>query len=113
KSKDAEGNVFTYKYDNTQPVPNMVEIGYSDRTSLYVSYYGADKHWNVKQVKDRDGTVTGYTYWTDGADAGHTRVGVNVKEKDGRKISSSQYEYFMKRKANGEEWQYKMITEID
>lgn len=111
-SKDTDGNVYTYKYDS-EKYHNMVEIGYSDKTTMAMSYYNKDKHQNVKSVKDRDGTVTEYEYDRDSGDAGHSTVTVKMKDSDGKNLSTSKYEYFMKRKADGEEWQYKTINVLD
>lgn len=111
-SKDVDGNVYQYKYD-VGGRHNMIEIAYSDKTTQQISYYGKDKFENVKTVKDRDGSVTEYSYGTDPSDRGHLSVSVNVKGKDNKEISKSSYEYFFKRKADGEEWTYKMITSID
>lgn len=111
-SKDVDGNIYTYKYDS-QGRHNMVEIGYNDKTTMAMTYYGKDKHENVKSVKDRDGTLTEYSYEADSSDAGHFIVAVNVKGSEGKVISESKYEYFMKRKADGEEWQYKLVTVLD
>lgn len=111
-SKDVDGNVYTYKYDSERR-HNMVEIGYSDKTTMAMAYYGRDKHEHIKSVKDRDGTVTEYGYDKDASDPGHFAVSVNVKGADGKPFSSSKYEYFFKRKPDGEEWQYKLITTLD
>jgi YD repeat-containing protein len=111
-SKDVDGNVFSFKYDS-QRRHNMVEVGYSDKTTMAMSYYGRELHENIKSVKERDGTLTEYSYDSDKADAGHFAVSVNVKGSDGKLISSSKYEYYMKRKADGEEWTYKMVTVLD
>jgi len=111
-SKDTDGNVYTYKYDS-EKYHNMVEIGYSDKTTMAMSYYNKDKHQNIKSVKDRDGTVTEYEYDRDSGDGGHSSVTVKMKDSDGKSLSTSKYEYFMKRKADGEEWQYKTINVLD
>jgi YD repeat-containing protein len=119
KSHDVNNNVYTFKYDRApvyQPVPvvpNMIEIGYSDKTTMQMSYYPVKQLESVKTVKERDGTLTEYTYTRDNGDKGHFSVAVSVKGADGKKISMSKYEYFMKRKADGDEWQYKMVTTID
>jgi YD repeat-containing protein len=91
----------------------MVEIGYVDKTNMQISYYDRSKNENVKSVKDRDGTQTEYFYETDPADRGHTAVTVKVKGSDGKQISNSKYEYYIKYKPDGEEWTYKMITSLD
>ncbi len=109
-SKDVDGNAYSYKYDKNR---NMNEIGYADKTTLQISYYGVDKNENVKTVKERDGTLTEYSYQYDSSDKNHYTVAVNVKSKEGAKLSSAQYEYFNKRRADGEEWQYKLIATLD
>lgn len=111
-TKDVDGNVYTYKY-STDRRHNMVEIGYSDKTTLQIAYYGRDKNENVKSVKDRDGSQNEYVYLSDKSDRKHTGVSITVKDTEGKKISSSKYEYFLRNKADGEEWTYKMITELD
>ncbi len=111
-SKDVDGNVYTHKYSNDRR-HNMVEIGYSDKTTLKIAYYGLDNSENVKTVKDRDGSVTEYVYKKDRSDKGHTTVALTVKGQNGKVISKSQYEYFIKRKADGEEWTYKMVSVLD
>jgi YD repeat-containing protein len=109
-SKDVDGNVYTYKYDSEQH-HNMVEIGYSDKTTMQVAYLGNNMHENVKSVRDRDGTLTEYTY-QEAAD-GHFNVGIGVKGVDNKQISTSKYEYAIKHKADGEEWTYKLTTTLD
>ncbi len=110
RSQDVDGNVYTYKYDKRH---NMIEIGYQDKTTLAMTYYGPERHDNIKSVKDRDGTITEYGYDTDKSDPNHYSVSVKIKAPDGKQISKNSYEYFIKRKADGEEWTYKMITELD
>lgn len=117
-SKDVDGNAYTYQYGNARKGDsgrrhNMVQVGYSDKTTMDVEYYGQEKLESVKSVKDRDGTLTSYAYEFDGADKGHTVVSVNVKGAEGKVISTSKYEYFLKRKADGEEWTYKLLTTLD
>jgi YD repeat-containing protein len=113
KSKDSSGGTYTYKYDQIVPVPNMTEIGYADNTNVKISYYGNDKNESVKSYKDRDGTLSEYAYTANTADPGNFSVAVTVKGTDGKKISASKYEYFLRHKADGEEWQYKLATTID
>ncbi len=111
-STDVDGNAFTFKYDS-QGRHNMVEIGYSDKTKMTMTYYGRDKHENIKSVKERDGTVAEYTYEGDAVKSDHYGASVEIKGTDGKKVSSSSYEYFIKRKRDGEEWTQKMITVLD
>ncbi len=111
-SKDVDGNKYEYKYSADRQ-HNMVEVAYADKSTMQIAYFGADKQFNVRSVKERDGSVTDYTYDTDASDKGHFTVAANVKGTDGKMISTSKYEYFNKRKANGEEWLYKMVTVLD
>ena len=110
-SKDVDGNSYAYKYD-TAKRHNMIEIAYADKSTMQMRYYGFEKQESVKSIKDRDGTVTEYSY-DKGKDQGHSIVGVNVKGSDGKAVSTSQYDYYIKAKADGEEWTYKMATSLD
>lgn len=111
-SKDMDGNVYEYRYsdDNRH---NMVQIRYSDKTTMDIAYYGRDKQENVKSIKDRDGSVTEYSYVESPSDKNRYSVSLAVKGKDGRQISSSKYDYQYKVKASGETWTYRMDTVID
>ncbi|MEK6578656.1 MAG: DUF6531 domain-containing protein, partial [Bdellovibrionota bacterium] len=40
RSKDSEGNVYTFKYDSEKH-HNMTEIGYKDKTTMVMTYYPA------------------------------------------------------------------------
>jgi YD repeat-containing protein len=110
--KDTDGNVYTYKFSSDKR-HNLVEIGYSDKTTLRVAYYGRDKFENVKSVKDRDGSITEYTYAKVPGEKNSLRVGVVLKSAERRPISTSSYDYVFRTKANGEEWTYKMNSTID
>ncbi len=112
KSTDAAGNVFTFKY-STDKQHNLVQVGYSDKTAMDVAYHGVDKFQNVKSVKARDGVLTEYDYSLDPADKGHLKVGVNSKDSQGQKLTGDNYEYFLKYRADGEEWTYKLVTVSD
>jgi len=111
KSTDFDGNVHTFKYSGDKR-HNLVEIGYSDKSTQQVAYYGRENFENVKSVKDRDGTLTEYIYKID-RDKGQTTVGSVIKGNDGKVISESKYDYTFKRKADGEEWTYKLLTSLD
>lgn len=111
-SKDTDGNVFTYKF-TADKRHNLAEIGYSDKTTLQISYYGRDKLENVKTVKDRDGTITEYSYDKVAGEKNSLKVGVTIRGSEGRVVSSSTYEYVFRNKVNGEEWTYKMVSALD
>jgi YD repeat-containing protein len=110
-SKDFEGNQHSFKYSADRR-HNLVEIGYSDKTTQKVAYYGRDLFENVKSVKDRDGTLTEYSYKID-REKGLTAVGSTIKGADGKMYSESKYDYTLKRKGDGEEWIYKLVTSLD
>ena len=82
-SRDVEGNSYTYKYDS-QNRHNLIEIGYSDKTTMAMTYFGKEKHENIRTVKDRDGTQTGYDYQYDNSDRGHLAITVRVKGSDSK-----------------------------
>ena len=111
-SKDVDGNVYLFKY-STDHRHNLTEIGYTDKTSMQMTYFGRDNHESIKEVKDRDGTASEYSYEFDKSDRGHYFVGVNVKGTDKKTISSSKYEYFLKYKNDGEEWLSRMVSTLD
>jgi YD repeat-containing protein len=109
-SKDVDGNVYTFKYDPNKR-HNLVEIGYADKTKLAIEYYPIEKKENVKQLVDRDGTVTSYGY--DTADPAHFTIKVSVQDAKAKPLSSSSYEYFTKKRAAGGEWTYRLVTTLD
>ena len=111
-SKDVDGNAYSYKYDS-QSRHNLVEIQYSDKSTMTMAYFGMDKHENIKSVKDRDGTLVQYSFDEDPSDPGHLTVGSTAKGSDGKEISKTSYEYFNKFKPDGEEWTQRMVAEID
>ncbi len=111
QTRDVDGNGYSFTYDG-QGRHNMTEITYADKTTMGVGYYGIDKQENVRSVKDRDGTVTDYEYSV--ASGGRGPLSVSVLVKKGNEIySRSKYQYFIKLKATGEEWTYKLITDLD
>ncbi len=111
-SKDVDGNAYSFKY-SADKRHNMMEIGYSDKTTMAMTYFGRDQHENIKSVKDRDGTTTEYGYGDSASDKGQSWVSVGVKGSDGKMISTSKYEYFVRHKPDGEEWTYKMVSTLD
>ena len=111
-SKDTDGNIYTFKYSSDKR-HNLVEIGYADKTTLQVAYWGRDKFENVKSVKDRDGSLTEYTYDKVPGEKNSLRVGVALKSAEGRPISTSGYDYVFRTKPNGEEWTYRMVSTLD
>jgi YD repeat-containing protein len=111
-SKDTDGNVYTYKFSSDKR-HNLIEIGYSDKTTMQITYYGRDKFENVKSVKDRDNSITEYTYDKVPGEKNSLKVGVVLKSSENRPISTSAYEYVFRNKPNGEEWTYRMMSTLD
>jgi YD repeat-containing protein len=111
-SCDVDGNVYEYDYD-TGGRHDLVRIRYSDKTTMDVTYYPISQGENVRSVKDRDGSLTLYSFRTDVADGGHKATGVEVVDARGGLVATSFYEYFARRHAAGEEYTAKMVTDID
>lgn len=111
-SKDVDSNIYEYDYDRRH---NMTRILYTDKTTMEMTYYGVDKKEHIRTVKERDGTLTLYTYENKQPEpqVSYLGIGVKVSASDGGVISESKYEYFVKRKENGAEWTQRMITTLD
>ncbi len=109
-AKNTLGEAHTFKYDKRH---NMLEIGYSDKSLMQMSYYPKEQFENIKTVKERDGSVTDYGYERDSKGGGSLAVTVKIKNKEGKQVSDSKYEYVTKKKSDGEEWTYKLITTVD
>lgn len=111
QAKDEQGGVYRYKYSNDKR-HNLVQVDGPD-ASMQIAYYGKDKLENVKSIKDKDGTVTEYDYENVGAGKDWLKVGVKVKGTDGKVITQSKYDYQFRRKPTGEEWTYRLTTDLD
>lgn len=112
ESKDVNGNKYTYKY-STDDMRNLIQIGYTDNTTMDIAYYPREKNGSVKSLRERDKTLTEYTYGSDKPDALDLKVGVVIKNSVGKVISNNQYEYQQKVKPDGERWTYKLTTNMD
>ena len=112
-SRDVDGHAYKYKYsDSKLRRHNLIEIMDKDRTTMKMAYRGMKENENIHTVKERDGTLTEYIYG-DRKKKNNFSVGVIVKAKSGVVISKARYEYFLKYKPSGEEWTYKLITDLD
>ena len=109
-TRDVDGHVYTHEYD---VIHNMTRIGYADKTTLELTYWGRDKFQNIRSIKDRDGTLTSYEYDYDPKDKGHYTARVIVKGSDNTPLSETLYEYFLKRDQAGGEWTARLITTVD
>jgi len=111
-SRDVDGNTYSFRYSGDGK-HNLVEIGYSDKTTMQIAYYGPERLYSVKSVKERDGSLAEYDYEIDAKNRGRVAVGVTNKTRDGKLVSTAKYEYLMKYRADGEEWTYKMVSVLD
>ncbi len=109
-TKDVDGNTYQYAYDDRH---NMTKIGYTDKTAMEIAYHPRSENENVKSVRDRDGTLTEYTYDNKKSDGSHLLVSLKMKNKEGKEFSTSSYEYVMKTKPTGEQWTYRMVATVD
>lgn len=107
-SKDVGDNAYEYTFDKSH---NLTEIRYADKTKLAVSY--DPQTFFVSQVADRNGEVTKYQY---GANAknpeDHYWTIVTKPGFDGKPVAN-RYEYEIKTKADGAQYTYRILTEIN
>jgi len=107
-SKDVDGNEFRFEYDTRY---NMTAIRYSDGTSKEMNYYSKFYYDCIKRVKDRDNTVTSYTFNFD--DKMHSKMKFVIVGSDGKKLEESSYEYFSAINAAGGEYTSRLIASLD
>lgn len=112
ESKDGAGNVYKYKYTSDKR-HNLAQIAYADKTTMDIEYYGKNLFENVKRVKERDGSAVEYGYEMNANDRSKQKVSVKSKDKGGRILSDSSYEYHFRTKADGEEWTYRLVAVVD
>lgn len=109
-SKDVDGNVYEHIYNARH---NMTEIRYGDGTTMVMGYHSKDRNENIATVKERDGTITAYSYFTDPVDDSHTFIAVEVSDREGNVISDSKYEYYKRVTVDGREVTERAITTLD
>jgi YD repeat-containing protein len=113
---DSDGE-YTYEYDAAGR-HNLMKVGYPDHSSIEIAYYPREQFENVKSLKDRDGSVTSYTYDLDPKDPGHYTVRISVQSapedrQAGKVTSASSYEYFNKHLPDGGEYTERLIVTED
>lgn len=111
-SKDVEGNTYEYKYSSNGR-HNLVEIKYSDKTTMQLGYWDMAKCENVQWVKERDGTVTKYDYTGECNGGMEHTTSTTIMSSDGKELSKNKYEYYEKAKADGERYTSKLVTNLD
>lgn len=111
QSKDVDQNAYTYSYSPDRH--NLIEVGYNDKTSMKVSYWDLARFENVKSVQERDGSIEEYEYVQDPKSNLHYSIKIASKGSDGKSLGSSSYEYFIGRRANGEDFTQRLIETFD
>jgi YD repeat-containing protein len=111
-SKDSEGNTYEYKYSQNGR-HNLVEIKYSDKTTMQIGYHDLNQCENVKWIKDRDTTLTQYAYTGECAGGLEHTTSIVTKGPDGKEVSKSAYGYYEKVKLDGERYTYKLTSDLD
>lgn len=108
ESKDVGGNVYTYGYDTNH---NLLEIGYSDKTAMKIGY--EPKTQFVSSITNRNNEVTTYEYGSDPKNADlHYWTTVSKKNLLG-KMTKSRYEYEIRTRADGSQYTYKILTDLN
>lgn len=107
-SRDWMGNEYQHEY--TTP-SRMSKIRYADKTTRDMTYYGEEGEWNVKSIKDPDGTLSLYSYIIDDTD-GTLFIDENIRDAKSV-VSKNKYVYFYKNKSVGERWNWRKLSTTD
>ncbi|HRK02563.1 MAG TPA: hypothetical protein PLH57_07840, partial [Oligoflexia bacterium] len=110
--KNSDGQVYEYKYSNNGRY-NLLEVKFPDKSTMKIDYNDVAKGETVASLRDRDGTLTKYTYMNDGVNGLYRGTALTVFSSDGKEISKAKYEYWDKNKLDGERYTYKMSTDVD
>lgn len=106
-SSDVGGNSFKYDYDVNH---NLTSITYVDNSKMTIKY---DKNASATEVVERNGESTKYKYENNPKNPElHYWTTVTRKPTDGPE-SVSKYEYEIKSKPDGQQYTYRIATEID
>lgn len=106
-SVDVLGNIYKYDYDGNH---NLTAINYVDTTKMQVKY---DKNSFATEVIERSGESTKYKYESNPKNPDfHYWTTVTKKASDSPE-SSSRYEYEIKSKPDGQQYTYRIATEVE
>lgn len=106
-STDVNGNIYKYDYDSNH---NLTAINYIDTTKLQVKY---DKNSFATEVIERTGEITKYKYENNPKNPDfHYWTTVTKKPLEGAE-TSSRYEYEIKSKPDGQQYTYRIATDVD
>ena len=107
QSGDVSGNIYKFEYDGNH---NLTAVVYLDKTKMQVKY---DKNSAATEVIERDGESTKYKYEYNPKNPDfHYWTTVTKKPKEGPE-SVSRYEYEIKSKPDGQQYTYRIGTELD
>lgn len=107
QSLDISGNSYKYDYDGNH---NLTTITYVDNTKMHIKY---DKNSFATEVTERNGEITKYKYESNPKNPDlHYWTTVTKKPTDGPE-TSSRYEYEIKSKPDGQQYTYRIATEVD
>lgn len=107
QSTDVAGNVYKYDYDANH---NLTQITYVDTTKMVVKY---DKSSFATEVIERNGESTKYKYESNPKNPDmHYWTTVTKKPVDGPE-TVSRYEYEIKSKPDGQQYTYRIATDVD
>ena len=106
-SVDVAGNIYKYEYDANH---NLTSISYVDATKMQIKY---DKNSFATEVIERNGEITKYKYDSNPKNPDfHYWTTVTKKPVEGPE-TSSRYEYEIKAKPDGQQYTYRIATDID
>ncbi|MBC7715269.1 MAG: RHS repeat protein [Rhizobacter sp.] len=106
-STDVLGNVYKYDYDANH---NLTQINYADASKMQVKY---DKNSFATEVVERNGESTKYKYENNPKNPDfHYWTTVTKKTLDAPE-TNSRYEYEIKTKPDGQQYTYRIATEVD
>ena len=107
ESSDVAGNTYKYEYDGNH---NLTSITYLDSSKMQIRY---DKNSFATDVIERTGESTKYKYENNPKNPDfHYWTTVTKKSTDGT-TSSSRYEYEIKTKPDGQQYTYRIATEVE
>lgn len=106
-SNDVAGNTYKYDYDGNH---NLVTTTYLDNTKTVVKY---DKNSFATEVIERTGESTKYKYENNPKNPDfHYWTTIAKKPVEGPE-TTSRYEYEIKSKPDGQQYTYRIATEVD
>lgn len=107
QSNDVAGNTYKYEYDGNH---NLTSITYIDSTKMQVKY---DKNSFATEVVERTGESTKYKYENNPKNPDfHYWTTVTKKPVEGPE-SASRYEYEIKTKPDGQQYTYRIATDVE